>query len=125
MSALQTQIAELRHLLGKATPRPWAAQMYQEDHDLAWVIGGSPYLSKKDGKAVAEDSPVSGVYYDNDGDELYFDEGQICGSADCSASIPSNFDPELIVAAINILPDLLDEIERLNALAARPSKEGV
>ena len=79
-------VEALRHLLEKATPRPWQARPDPHHEDETLVVtdvrwGGANYV-----KVATCDQP----------------KGEVPGQADA----------ELIVAAVHALPSLMDELER-------------
>ena len=85
-------IEKLRALLAAATPRPWLAAVWYGTDDGGWAaIGPHCVASEADGFDDAPETPS----YDQ-----------------------AHADAALIVGAVNALPELLDEIERLRARKA-------
>lgn len=82
-------VNKLRALLAAATPGPWVPDVWYGYDDGGWVAVG-PHLHSVDG----ED-----------------DESE----PDCPAGVRAMADANLITAARDALPELLDEVERLRA----------
>lgn len=86
---------ELRRLLADATPTPWTVET--DDYWNAWSVTG-PALERVPGWPLAEPKA--------------FDDGSACGeySPRCTEATR-----DLIVAAVNALPAMLDELDALRA----------
>lgn len=95
-----TDTAELRRLLGAATEGPW--DIWEEkvaDRDAA--------AAALVFQARATPEPFPGVVY-------LLNAGGLCpATTGCGPTSKANAD--LITAAVNALPDLLDELDRLRA----------
>lgn len=88
-----TDVQKLRALLAVATARPWRTDVWYGTDDGGWAaIGPHCVASEADG---FDDAPES-VSYDQ-----------------------AMADAALIAGAVNALPELLDEVERLGAENAR------
>lgn len=99
MTSLDRQ--ELRRLLGKATPGPW------------WVS------VRLDASEPDESSQALGIGAGPDDDPTILATTPGCASFD-NGSEPDRWEPdaELIVAAVNALPELLDRLEEARRLLA-------
>lgn len=89
-------IKELRALLSAASPTPWRA-VIGEDQPVGYyrgLIGLAANADRGGYTSVVSDAP----------------------GARCVENVPEN--ARLIAAAVNALPDLLDEVERLRRLEA-------
>jgi hypothetical protein len=84
---MSVDISKLRALLEAATPRPWRHEPSAAENNRA------AYVEGVNGRNVAS----TDTFYD------------------CSILDMSNADAALICAAVNALPGLLDEVERLRA----------
>ena len=88
---MTTDVQELRALLAVATVRPWRADVWYGTDDGGWAaIGPHCVASEADGFDDAPETPS----YDQ-----------------------ARADAALIAAAVNALPELLDEVERLRVKA--------
>lgn len=108
----ETRLAELRRLHEAATPAPWAWEQYGEKENCYHV--GVAY--DKNDKPVA--GHVQTERYDEDADVFIEDilwRGYI---GDLEGATVNYEDAELICAARNALPALLDEVARLRCLDA-------
>jgi Xaa-Pro aminopeptidase len=91
----RTNIAHLREMYAKATPGPLRVHNDECSGNSYWVVEGA------------------------DGQEA-FDDGSTCGRYDV-ACLPETRDA--IVAAMNALPALLDELEALRAVRDAAERE--
>jgi hypothetical protein len=98
MDEPMTDTNELRKLLEKATPGPWRVQ-FTGGGDSWQVVGSNARREAFDREA--------------------FDDGSACGEYRQSCTDPTR---DLIVAAVNALPALLDELDGLRAELRRMSE---
>lgn len=89
---MMTDVQKLRALLDTASPRPWRADVWCGTDDGGWAaIGPHCVASEADGFDDAPETPS-------------YDQAMA--------------DAALIAAAVNALPEMLDEVERLRARKA-------
>ena len=86
-------ITKLRNLLAAAPPTPWTV----EEREGWWEVASANPSARRWPPRV-------------------FNDGSACAEYSASCSVESR---DLIVAAVNDLPELLDEIERLKAELAK------
>jgi hypothetical protein len=97
-----TDTNELRKLLAAATPLPWIVQ--KEDYFGSWSVTGTA------------NDPVPGLWRT---EPEAFDDGSAHGEYGPSCKEPTR---DLIVAAVNALPALLDELDAARAEVAEAKR---